>query len=43
MFNEYIVKDSFICKEVVNSDLLMAIIGITSLFTNIPFEETINI
>ena len=40
------VKDSFDCaKEILqqNSDCFMASLDLTSLFTNIPLDETINI
>ena len=43
---EYSVKDSFdFAKEILqqNSDCFMASLDITSLFTNIPLDETINI
>ena len=42
----YSVKDSFdFAKEILqqNSDCFMASLDITSLFTNIPLDETINI
>ena len=45
-FNEYSVKDSFdFAKEILqqNSDCFMASLDTTSLFTNIPLDETINI
>ena len=40
--NEYSVKDSFdFAKEIQqNSDCFMASLDITSLFTNIPLDET---
>ena len=41
--NEYSVKDSFdFAKEILqqNSDCFMASLDITSLFTNIPLDET---
>ena len=44
--NEYSVKDSFnFAKEILqqNSDCFMATLDITSLFTNIPLDETIKI
>ena len=44
--NEYNVKDSFdFAKEILqqNSDWFMASLDITSLFTSIPLNETINI
>ena len=44
--NEYTVKDSFsFAKEVVNFDskLFMSSLDVTSLFTNIPLNETTNI
>ena len=44
--NEYSVKDSFhFAKEILqqNCHCFMASFGITSLFTNIPLDETINI
>ena len=43
---KYSVKDSFdFAKEILqqNSDCFMASLDITSLFTNIPLDETINI
>ena len=45
-FNEYSVKDSFdFAKEILqqNSNCFMASLDITSIFTNIPLDETINI
>ena len=45
-FNEYSVKDSFdFAKEILqqNSNCFMASFDITSIFTNIPLDETINI
>ena len=44
--NKYSVKDSFdFAKEILqqNSDCFMASLDITSLFINIPLDETINI
>ena len=44
--NKYSGKDSFdFAKEILqqNSDCFMASLDITSLFTNIPLDETINI
>lgn len=45
-FSVYTVKDSFDFSEEIfkqNSDLFMANLEITSLFTNIPLDETKNI
>ena len=46
MFNEFTVKDTFtFAEEIVHQDakFFMGSFDVDSLFTNIPFEETINI